>query len=135
MYKELILKLSQGNEWVKIQPPCPHSEIAYAEKVVGHPFPKALVDLLLEMNGDHWCLLSAQEIAQNAERNRETWLPLFEEDYTTEEYLDKVDRFIFFATTIATVLDPTESWTKPPSTFGSMRKLVRHVAGELWHPT
>lgn len=98
MYKELILRLSQGNEWVKIQPPCTDSEIAYAEKVVGHPFPNALIDLLHEMNGDNWCLLSVQEIVENVKRNRETWLPLFEEDYTTEEYLDKVDRFIFFAT-------------------------------------
>ena len=98
MYKELIGKLSSGNKWVKIQPPCPKSEIAYAEKVVGHPFPKALVDLLLEMNGDRWCLLSSQEIVENVNRNKETWLPLFEEDYSKEEYLDRVDRFIFFAT-------------------------------------
>lgn len=98
MYKELIGKLSSGNKWVKIQPPCPKSEISYTEKVVGHPFPKALVDLLLEMNGDRWCLLSSQEIVENVNRNKETWLPLFEEDYSKEEYLDRVDRFIFFAT-------------------------------------
>ena len=98
MYKELIGKLSSGNKWVKIQPPCPKSEISYAEKVVGHPFPKALVDLLLEMNGDRWCLLSSQEIVENVNRNKETWLPLFEEDYSKEEYLDRVHRFIFFAT-------------------------------------
>lgn len=98
MYKELIGKLSSGNKWVKIQSPCPKSEISYAEKVVGHPFPKALVDLLLEMNGDRWCLLSSQEIVENVNRNKETWLPLFEEDYSKEEYLDRVDRFIFFAT-------------------------------------
>ena len=98
MYKELIGKLSSGNKWVKIQPPCPKSEISYAEKVVGHPFPKALVDLLFEMNGDRWCLLSSQEIVENVNRNKETWLPLFEEDYSKEEYLDRVDRFIFFAT-------------------------------------
>lgn len=98
MYKELIGKLSSGNKWVKIQPPCPKSEISYAEKVVGHPFPKALVDLLLEMNGDRWCLLSSQEIVENVNRNKETWLPLFEEDCSKEEYLDRVDRFIFFAT-------------------------------------
>lgn len=30
MYKELILELLQGNEWVKIQPPCPVSEIDQA---------------------------------------------------------------------------------------------------------
>ena len=98
MYKELIGKLSSGNKWVKIQPPCPKGEISYAERVVGHAFPRALVDLLLEMNGDRWCLLSSQEIVENVNRNKETWLPLFEEDYSKEEYLDRVDRFIFFAT-------------------------------------
>ena len=98
MYKELILTLSQGNEWVKIQPPCPDKEIEFAEKVVGHPFPKELKELLRETNGDKWCLLSANEIIENVERNRAFLLPLFEEDYSKEEYDERVDRFIFFAT-------------------------------------
>lgn len=98
MYRELILNLSQGNEWAEIQPPCPESEIDRAEKAVGYPFPQALRALLREVNGDKWCLLSAEEIMENVERNRTIWLPLFEADYSKEEYMEKVDRFIFFAT-------------------------------------
>lgn len=98
MYKELIARLSQGNKWVNIQPPCADSEINYAEKVVGYPFPRELRELLRELNGDGWCLLSAEEIIENVERNRAIWLPLFEEDYSRAQYIDQVDRFIFFAT-------------------------------------
>ena len=35
MYKELVLKLSEGIEWVKVQPPCSDDEISKAEKYVG----------------------------------------------------------------------------------------------------
>lgn len=97
MYKELLLELSQGNDWAKPQPPCPEALLEKAEKVVGYPFPPELRALLRETNGDKWCLMSAEAIIRNVELNRENWLPLFEEDYSHEEYLDKVDRFIFFA--------------------------------------
>lgn len=95
MYRELILNLSKENNWVKIQPPCPAEEIRHAEQVVGYPFPKELCELLQELNGDHYCLLSTQQIIENVERNRESWLPLFEEDYSKEQYTELVDRFIF----------------------------------------
>ena len=98
MYRELIGDLSKGNQWVKLQPPCVDDEMQRAETVVGYPFPKELRELLQETNGDHYCLLSAEEIIENVQRNREIWLPLFEEDYSREAYLDLVDRFIFFAT-------------------------------------
>ena len=97
MYKELVLKLSQGNPWVKVQPPCPEEDLEKAQRVVGYPFPEALKALLREMNGDKWCLLSAEEIIENVERNREFLLPFFEEDFSREEYLERVDRFVFFA--------------------------------------
>lgn len=93
MYKELILELSQGNEYVKIQPPCPKSEIDAAEKAVGYPFPKELRNLLQELNGDQWLLLSAKEIIENAERNRE-----MQKEYSGEEFAKELDQFIFFAT-------------------------------------
>ena len=50
------------------------------------------------MNGDKWLFLSAEEIIENVKLNREIFLPLFEEDYSKEEYQERVDRFIFFAT-------------------------------------
>ena len=59
MYKELINKLAQGNEWVKIQPSCPEKKIVDAEKSVGYSFPKELRDLLHEMNDDKWLIMSA----------------------------------------------------------------------------
>ena len=93
MYRELILSLSQGNEFVKIQPPCSESEIDGAEKVVGYPFPKELRNLLRELNGDKWLLLSAKEIVENAKLNRE-----IQEENSDEEFAKELDKFIFFAT-------------------------------------
>ena len=98
MYRELVLELSKGNEWVKVQPPCSEVVISEAEKVVGYSFPEELKNLLREMNGDKWLFLSAEEIIENVKLNREIFLPLFEEDYSKEEYQERVDRFIFFAT-------------------------------------
>lgn len=98
MYRELIIDLTKENEWVDIQPPCPDSEIAKAQEVVGFPFPSELTALLRELNGDKWCILSAEEIIENVERNRNIFLPLFEDSFSKEEYTDRVDRFIFFAT-------------------------------------
>lgn len=93
MYKELILKLTQDSELVKIQPPCPEDEIDSAEKTVGYPFPKELRVLLQELNGDKYLLLSAKEIADQAVLNRET-----QEMYSDEEFAKELDKFIFFAT-------------------------------------
>ena len=59
MYKELILELTQNNEYVKIQSPCTGEEIEKAEKAVGYPFPKELWELLYELDGDKYLLLSA----------------------------------------------------------------------------
>lgn len=98
MYRELVKDLSGDIQWVTIQPPCPLSKIAEAEKCVGYPFPKELKDLLCEMDGDGWLLLSAQQIIETVERNRTVFYPLFREDFSVEAYMDRIDRFIFFAT-------------------------------------
>ena len=58
MYRELVLELTKGNEWVKVQPPCSETVISEAEKVVGYSFPEELKNLLREMNGDKWLFLS-----------------------------------------------------------------------------
>lgn len=97
MYKELIESFAQNNEWVKVQPPQTEENIRATEAVVGYLFPKELRDLYLEMDGDSFLFLSLQKIAETVQINRETWLPFFEEDYSKEEYMDRVDRFIFFA--------------------------------------
>ena len=93
MYRELILKLTQDSEFVKIQPSCPESEIDNAEKAVGYPFPKELRALLQELNGDKYLLLSAKEIIEQTKLNKE-----IQEMYSNEEFAKELDRFIFFAT-------------------------------------
>lgn len=93
MYRELILELTQGNEFVKIQPPCPEKEIEKAEKAVGYSFPKELKALFQELNGDKYLLLSAKEIIEQAKLNRE-----IQEEYSDEEFVKELDRFLFFAT-------------------------------------
>lgn len=93
MYRELILKLTQDNEFVKIQPPCPENEIDNAEKEVGYPFPRELRALLRELNGDKYLLLSAKEIIEQAKLNRD-----IQEEYRDEEFAKELDKFIFFAT-------------------------------------
>lgn len=98
MYRELVSALTSEIEWVKIQPPCPEEELQQAEQAVGYAFPAELRAMLREMNGDRWCLLSAREIIENVERNRKYYRPLFETDFTPEDYTERVDRFIFFAT-------------------------------------
>lgn len=98
MYRELLTRLTQGNQWVNVQPPCSEIEIEHAEAVVGYQFPTELKALLRELNGDEWLLLSSERIIHNVELNRECWLPFFESDFSKEAYMDRVDRFIFFAT-------------------------------------
>ncbi len=93
MYKELLLGLTQDNEYVKIQPPCSDNEIDNAEKIVGHSFPKELRELLGELNGDKYLLLSAKEIVKQAKLNKE-----IQEEYSNEEFANELDKFIFFAT-------------------------------------
>ena len=84
MYRELILDLTKDNKWVKIQPPCPDDEIKRAEQIVGYPFPEELRSLLREMNGDQYCLLSAEEIIKNVKLNREMNRPRLCRQYKKE---------------------------------------------------
>lgn len=87
MYKELISENSKDNPWVKIQPPATPQEIQKAENIVGYTFPDGLKELLSELNGDSYLILSTGEISENCLRNRE---------YLKECYED-IDRHIFFA--------------------------------------
>ena len=90
MYKELILEVSKGNEFVKIQPPCPESEIDRVEKAFGYSLPKELRTLLRELNGDKWLLFSAEEIIDQIRMTKEM-LSFYE-----EQGVEGVDRLIFF---------------------------------------
>ena len=94
MYKELLEKLTAGNRWANVQPPCPEEDIQKAEKYVGFPFPEELKALLRETNGDGWFLLSAERIQEHVKTNREIYPEYLEPD----EFEEKVNRFVYFAT-------------------------------------
>lgn len=93
MYRELISELAKDNSLAKIQPPCPENMIDTAEKALGYPFPKELRDLLSELNGDKYLLLSVEEIIRQAKLNRE-----IQDEYGGEEFAKELDKLIFFAT-------------------------------------
>lgn len=94
MYRELIEGLTAENGWVKLREPCPEDEITKAEEYVGFEFPEELKALLRETNGDGFLLLSAEEIVSNAKMSRE----IFPEFLEADEFEEKVNRFVFFAT-------------------------------------
>lgn len=94
MYRELIAEAIKNNNWAKLQEPCPEKEIENAEKYVGFAFPEELKALLRETNGDHWFLLSVDEIIDNVKRNREILAEYLEPD----EFEENVNRNIYFAT-------------------------------------
>ncbi|MBP3941556.1 MAG: SMI1/KNR4 family protein [Christensenellaceae bacterium] len=94
MYRELIGRLIEGHHWAKLQEPCSEAEMIKAEKYVGFDFPEELKKLLGETNGDHWFLLSAEEIIEQVKRNREILAVYLE----PEEFEEKVNRFVYFAT-------------------------------------
>ena len=94
MYRELIEKLIKGHDWAKLQEPCPENKIIEVEEYVGFTFPEELKVLLRETNGDHWFLLSAEEIINHVKTNRE----IFPEYLEPDEFEEKVNRFVPFAT-------------------------------------
>mgnify|MGYP003301926254 FL=1 len=94
MYRDLIGKLIEGHSWAKLQEPCSENEIIKAEEYVGFTFPEELKTLLLETNGDHWFLLSADDIINHVKTNRE----IFPEYLEPDEFEEKVNRFVYFAT-------------------------------------
>lgn len=94
MYRELLNEIIKKTDMPKLQNPCTENDIAEAEKVVGYIFPEELKKLLKETDGDKYFLLSAKEIIKNVELNRNYLAECLEPD----EYIEKIDRHIFFAT-------------------------------------
>ena len=66
----------------------------YKDEYVGFTFPKELKAMLRETNGDNWLLLSAERIISHVKGNRE----MFPEYLDPDEFEEKVNRFVFFAT-------------------------------------
>lgn len=94
MYKELLEKLTEGHSWAELQNPCNEQEISAAERYIGFSFPDDLKALLRETNGDHWLLLSLDEIIEKVKTNREIYPEYLEPDM----FEDKANRHVFFAT-------------------------------------
>ena len=94
MYRELIGTLIEGHHWAKLQEPCSENDIKRAENYVGFAFPKELKALLRETDGDQWLLLSAEQIIDHVKTNRE----IFPEYLESDEFEEKVNRFVPFAT-------------------------------------
>ena len=94
MYREMIKKLTADKQWANVQEPCPEEEIRIAEEYVGFTFPEELKALLRETNGDNWLFLSAERIISHVKENRE----IFPEYLDPDEFEEKVNRFVFFAT-------------------------------------
>ena len=94
MYQELIEKLTAGNRWASVQASCSEEDIRKAEEYVGFSFPAELKALLRETDGDGWFLLSAERIIEHAKTNRE----IYPEYLDPDEFEEKVNRFIYFAT-------------------------------------
>ena len=95
MYKELIAELSKDNERTQIQLPADPDEIKTTEEYIGYSFPDSLKELYLELNGDSYLILSLDQISETVTRNRKFFTECFD-DY--EVYLERVDRYIPFAT-------------------------------------
>ena len=94
MYRELISRFIAENPSVKLQPPCSEKDLSDTERIVGFTFPDELKALLREINGDRWLIMSTAEIISTVELNRSILSECFD---TYEEYLQKIDRHIFFA--------------------------------------
>ena len=94
MYREILDCYIKDHAWAKLQMPCCEEEILETENYVGYSFPDELKNLLRETDGDHWFLLSAKEIRENVKLNRE----IFPEYLSSDEFEEKVNRFIFFGT-------------------------------------
>ena len=94
MYSELISSFLNEHSWARLEKPCTDSKILEAENYVGFSFPEDLKNLLRETDGDHWFLLSADQIIEHVKINRE----IFPEFLETDEFEEKINRHIFFAT-------------------------------------
>lgn len=64
MYLELITPKMPQNPWIRPQPPATPEQIRQAEEKMGVSFPQELRELLLELNGDRYLLLSAEKIVE-----------------------------------------------------------------------
>ena len=86
---------------------------------MGFTFPEELKALLRETNGDHWFLLSAEEIINHVKTNRE----IFPEYLEPDEFEEKVNKII---ASFDGAVFPKLNWSSPKDAawinFGSTLK-------------
>ncbi|MBQ4116332.1 MAG: SMI1/KNR4 family protein [Clostridia bacterium] len=97
MYKKLIENSryyinNPGN--VKFKAPCTYEAIDSMESEIGYELPESLKSFLCETNGDGCLMYSLEDIRTEIEYNRTLLVHLCK---TFEDYLDKIERFIAFA--------------------------------------
>lgn len=94
-YREIVEASTRKTQYAKIAPPCSEREIEQTEAYVGYSFPEPLKNLLRELNGDGWFLLSAEQICENVRLNREILREAFDDE---KEFAERVGQYILFAT-------------------------------------
>lgn len=74
LYEELKVKC----DYIKKNPPATNEQIFELEKSLGYKLPNDLKDLLSEMNGDNWFILSTDEIKNTnlSLRNQDFYMSL-----------------------------------------------------------
>lgn len=86
MYRELIEKQAEKNQYIKPHGGATEKDISNAEKAMKVKFPEELRTLLSEMNGDGYLFLSADKIVEYNQMKREI----------LGEVYDGLDKLLFF---------------------------------------
>ena len=86
MYRELIEKQAEKNQYIHPHDGATEKEIAKAEKEMKVKFPEELRTLLSEMNGDGYLFLSTEKIVEYNKEKREI----------LGEVYDGLDKLLFF---------------------------------------
>lgn len=71
MYRELIERYAGDFKYAVPEEPATENMLRALAEYMGHPVPRELRDMLLEMDGDHYLLLSVVRMRQRVEMNRE----------------------------------------------------------------
>jgi hypothetical protein len=78
MYIEQIRKYMNDNKYINPHPPADLKMITNAENRLSVIFPNELKELLLEMDGDNWLLLSVKQIIEDNLQVREALSECYE---------------------------------------------------------
>lgn len=93
MYKALLTDLAATRDYIRPQPPCTAAQISAAQQHMGVVFPDQLSQLLLQVNGDQFLLMSLDEIIQYDHMVKEVLINFFEPDI----YHHHILPYLYFA--------------------------------------